>query len=236
MVRRSNLGHTLVRVFVFFVVGLIAIATPAAQQVDPPKTPKKTSAEKATATSNKKMKDGAKGDDSPNHAVPEASQSMVPPGYRVGADDELAISVWHEPELSQGVVVRPDGMITMPLLNDIHVAGLTTEELQALLTEKLKALVNDPQVTVIVKAVKSQKVFVVGAVMKQGAYPLGGDLTVLQVLAQAGGFGPFAKTRKIYILRNLNGKQVRIPLNYKKALAGKDADPILHSGDMIVVP
>ena len=234
--RRSTLGRPLLRVFALFVVWLVAIATLSAQQADPSKTPNKTSAENATATADQKAKDGKKSDGSPSHAVPEASQSVVPPGYRVGADDELAISVWHEPELSQVVVVRPDGMITMPLLNDIHVAGLTTEGLQTLLTEKLKALVNDPQVTVIVKAVKSQKIFVVGAVAKQGAYPLGGDLTVLQVIAQAGGVGPFAKTRGIYILRNRNGKQVKIPFNYKKALAGKDPDPILQSGDMIVVP
>jgi polysaccharide biosynthesis/export protein len=157
-------------------------------------------------------------------------------GYRIGPDDELGIAVWHEPELSQGVVVRPDGMITLPLLNDVHVAGLTTDELQALLTEKLKSVVNDPQVTVTVKAVKSQKVFMVGAVAKQGAYPLNGSLTVLQLIAEAGGLGPFAKSKGIYILRNENGKQVRIPFNYKKALSGQGNDPILQPGDMVVVP
>lgn len=157
-------------------------------------------------------------------------------GYRIGPDDELGIAVWHEPELSQGVVVRPDGMITLPLLNDVHVAGLTTDELQALLTEKLKTVVNDPQVTVTVKTVKSQKVFMVGAVAKQGAYPLNASLTVLQLIAEAGGLGPFAKSKAIYILRNENGKQVRIPFNYKKALSGQGTDPILKPGDMVVVP
>lgn len=166
----------------------------------------------------------------------ETLMTQAPVGYRIGADDELMISVWHEPELSQAVVVRPDGIITLPLLNDVRVAGMTTEELQAALTEKLKVLVNDPQVTVSVKSVKSQRVFLMGSVGKQGAYPMIGNLTVLQLIAQAGGLGPFAKTRAIYILRHDNGKEIRIPVNYKKALSGKGGDPVLQSGDMVVVP
>ncbi len=164
------------------------------------------------------------------------SPAQTIPGYRVGPEDELTISVWHEPELSQTVVVRSDGMITMPLLNDIKVVGLTPEELQVLLTEKLKTLVNDPQVTVTVKTVKSQRVFLMGAVGKQGVYPMSGGMTALQLIAQGGGLGPFAKTRSIYILRRVDGKDVRIPFNYKKALAGKGDDPALQSGDMVVVP
>jgi polysaccharide export outer membrane protein len=146
------------------------------------------------------------------------------------------ISVWHEAELSQLVVVRPDGMITLPLLNELKVGGLTTEEMQVLLTEKLKALVNDPQVTVIVKAVHSRKVFLVGNVAKQGVYALGGRKTVLELIAEAGGLGPFAKSGSIYILRKDNGKETRLPFNYKKALSGKGSNPELMPGDMIVVP
>jgi len=146
------------------------------------------------------------------------------------------ISVWHEPEFSQVVVVRPDGMITLPLLNDIKVVGLSTEELQALLTEKLKTLVNDPQVTIVVKSIKSLKVFLVGSVAKQGMFPLSSGLTVLELLAQGGGLGPFAKSGSIYILRNVDGRQVRIGFNYRKALQGKGDNPVLRSGDMVVVP
>ena len=160
----------------------------------------------------------------------------VPAGYRIGAEDELMISVWHEPEFSQGVVVRPDGMITLPLLNEIKVAGLTTEEMQVLLTERLKNLVNDPQVTVIVKGIKSRKVFMMGNVAKQGVYPLGGKKTVLEVIAEAGGLGPFAKSGSIYILRKENGKEFKIPFHYKKALSGKGANPELLPGDIVVVP
>jgi len=133
-------------------------------------------------------------------------------------------------------LVRPDGLISLPLLNDLKVLGLTTDELQALLTEKLKTVVNDPQVTVIVKAVHSRKVFVMGSVAKQGVYPLGGRKTVLELLAEAGGLGAFAKTRSIYILRKTGEKETRIPFNYKKALSGKGDNPELLPGDMVVVP
>jgi polysaccharide export outer membrane protein len=162
--------------------------------------------------------------------------TRLPTDYRIGPEDELTISVWHEPELSQGVVVRPDGLITLPLLNDLKVLGLTTDEMQALLTEKLKSVVNDPQVTVIVKAVHSRKVFVMGNVAKQGVYPLGGKKTVLELIAEAGGLGAFAKTRSIYIIRKTGGKETRIPFNYKKALSGKSDNPELLPGDMVVVP
>jgi polysaccharide export outer membrane protein len=164
------------------------------------------------------------------------SVAPVPAGYRVGADDELAISVWHEPELSQVVVVRPDGMITLPLLNDVSVVGLSTEEVQSLLVQKLRPLVNDPQVTVTVKAARSKKVFLVGNVTKQGSYPLTGKMTVLELVAEAGGLGPFAKTGSIYILRKEGGKEIRVHFNYKKALSGKAENPELLPGDMVVVP
>jgi polysaccharide export outer membrane protein len=144
--------------------------------------------------------------------------------------------VWHEPEFSQTVEVRPDGMITLPLLNDIKIAGLSTEELRVLLTDKLKTVVNDPQVTIIVKAIRSLNVFLVGAVGKQGMYSLTSGLTVLELITQGGGLGPFAKSGSIYILRTVNGKQVRIGFNYKKAVQGKGDDPVLQSGDKVVVP
>lgn len=171
-------------------------------------------------------------------AAPESATGAVQPptGYRVGADDELMISVWHEPEFTQAVMVRPDGMITLPLLNDIKVIGLTTDELKDLLTEKLKTILNEPQVTIIVKTIKSLRVFLVGSVAKQGMFPLTSGLTVLELMVEGGGPGPFAKTGSIYILRNVKGKQVRIAFNYKKALQGKGENPLLQSGDMVVVP
>ena len=165
-----------------------------------------------------------------------ASLGPNPEGYLIGIDDELQVSVWHEPELSQGVVVRPDGMITLPLLNDVKVAGLTTREMQALLTEGLKPFVNEPQVTIIVKTTKSRKVYLIGAVGKPGAYPLTDEMTAVQLVASAGGPGLFAKTGSMYVLRGLNGKQARLAVNYKRALSGKGGDVVLQPGDMLVVP
>jgi len=171
-----------------------------------------------------------------NSATDSANPLPTPNDYRIGPDDELAISVWHEPELSQAVVVRPDGMITLPLLNNIKVAGLTPEEMQILLTEKFKPVVNEPQVTVSVKAIKSRKVFLVGNAGKQGAYALNGRMTVLELLAEAGGLNPFAKSKSIYVLRKENGREVRLRFDYKKALSGKGVNLELVPGDMVVVP
>jgi polysaccharide export outer membrane protein len=174
-------------------------------------------------------------------AKPEAlPQSALSPEERltfiIGVEDELQISVWREPELSTIVVVRPDGMITLPLVNDVKAVGLKTEELQNILIDKLKNFVNEPQVTVIVRAIRSRKVYLVGEVGHQGTFPINGDMTALELLAAAGGVGPFAKADAIYILREQNGKKIRIPFHYKKAVAGKSENVTLQPGDVIVVP
>jgi polysaccharide export outer membrane protein len=165
---------------------------------------------------------------------PEADYDKVT--YRIGVEDSLQISVWHEPELSTVAQVRPDGRITMPLINEIQVVGLKTEELQVLLTEKLKPYVNEPQVTVTVREIRSRKVFLFGQVHKQGAFPLNSRKTVLELLGEAGGLGPFAKTEAIYIMRTKDGKQTRLKFSYKKALAGKGENFELEPGDTVVVP
>jgi polysaccharide export outer membrane protein len=213
-----------------FLLTMVAVGVPTAVQA---RLQAREPAAQAPAAPGGPAKPASGANGGSQAATPSVS---LPTDYRVGPEDELTISVWHEPELSQLVVVRPDGMITLPLLNELKVGGLTTEEMQALLTEKLKALVNDPQVTVIVKAVHSRKVFLVGNVAKQGVYALGGRKTVLELIAEAGGLGPFAKSGSIYVLRKDNGKETRLPFNYKKALSGKGSNPELMPGDMIVVP
>jgi polysaccharide export outer membrane protein len=192
-------------------------------------------------TAKPKDKPKGKADAKDPAGKPEAGGTETPAtsdAYRIGLDDTLTISVWKEPELTSVVVVRPDGMITLPLLNELKVVGLKPIELQQLLAEKLKPFVAEPQVTVIVQGIKSRKVFLVGQIAKQGQYPLEGGETVLQLLAAAGGLGPFAKADSIYILRNENGKQVRIPFKYKKALQGRSGsnDILLVPGDVVVVP
>jgi len=156
--------------------------------------------------------------------------------YIVGVADSLLISVWKEPDFSGPVVVRPDGIITVPVVGDVHVAGMTTTQVQELLTEKLKGVVTEPQVTVIVRDIKSRKVYLVGKVGRPGAISLGGHETVLQILADAGGPAQFAKLQKMYVLRTVGDHQKRIQFNYKKVLAGSEPDLELEIGDIIVVP
>lgn len=186
------------------------------------------------------------GDNSPNatKAVPKSDEPVKPQSYiedpsmyRIGVEDELQISVWREPEISMPVQVRPDGMITLPLINDVNVVGLTTKELQNTLTEKLGPFVNEPQVTVIVRNIKSRKVFLVGQVTHPGPYPLNGKKTILQLISEAG-LGQFARSGSIYVVRTVNGQQTRLKFNYKKAIQGKGdgGDFDLIPGDMVVVP
>jgi len=160
------------------------------------------------------------------------------PNYMIGAQDVLDISVWKEPEVSRTVPVRPDGKISLPLLNDVQAAGLTPSQLAAQLTESLKKFVANPQVTVIVTTINSQRVYIMGEVIRAGAYPLLPGMTVLQALSSGGGFTQFANTKKIYLLRQENGKQAKYPFNYKEVIGGKNAEQniLLKAGDTIVVP
>jgi len=163
-------------------------------------------------------------------------RATVDDAYRVGVEDELSISVWREPDLSTDVIVRPDGMITLPLINDVPVTGLTTKALQGLLTDKLKQFLVTPQVTVSVRAMKSRKVYLIGQVVRPGVSVLAcPNKTVLELLVEAGGLAPFAKVNRIYVLRNSNGAEKRIAFNYKTALKGAD-NLQLEPGDVVVVP
>src|SRR5262245_19094577 len=156
--------------------------------------------------------------------------------YRIGPQDILRIDVWKENEISRSVPVRPDGKISLPLLNDVQAAGLTAMELRTVITEGLQKFINSPQVTVTVTEINSRRVYVTGEVNKLGAYPLLPNMTALQALTSAGGFTQFSNTKKIYVLRNESGKQVKHPFNYKAVLDGKQDDIPLQPGDTIVVP
>jgi polysaccharide biosynthesis/export protein len=166
-----------------------------------------------------------------NDKVDKASDSYV-----VGIADGLFISVWKEPDLSGAVVVRPDGIITVPVIGDVHVAGLTTPQVQDLLSQKLKDVVAEPQVSVIVRDIRSRRAYLVGKVGRPGQISLTTPETVLQLLAEAGGPAPLAKPQKMYVLRTVDGKQTRIDFNYKKALKGSQPDLQVEVGDIIVVP
>src|SRR5438552_9340448 len=171
-------------------------------------------------------------------SVPEASRttSAAGPTYVIGPEDTLFVSVWKEPDLAATLPVRADGMISLPLLNDVQAAGLTPMQLAASITEKLKKFVSDPRVTVVVTQMNSQRIYVTGEVAHSGAMNLTPDMTVLQALASAG-FTQFANTKGIYVLRNERGNETKLPVNYKKLIKGEGGQNIaLRPGDTIVVP
>jgi polysaccharide export outer membrane protein len=211
-------------------LALIALArtplTNAAQQ-------DKRNGGKGTAVAS--MRDGA--------AFPADSKTApiaapTDPAYLIGPEDVLDISVWKEPEVSRVVPVRPDGRISLPLINDVQAAGLSPQQLAGSVAEKLKKYLNGPQVTVIVTAINSQRVFVVGEVLRAGAFPMFPGMTVLQALSSAGGFTTFAEVKKIHVVRLRNAKQIEIPFNYREVLKGDSGEQNikLEAGDTIVVP
>jgi polysaccharide export outer membrane protein len=163
--------------------------------------------------------------------------AMTEPDYVIGADDVLHISVWKETDLTNTLPVRPDGKISMPLLNDVQAAGLTPMQLANSLTEKLKKFIADPRVTVVVTQMNSQRIYVLGEVTHTGAMTLTPNMTVLQAIASAG-FTQFANTKGIYVLRTEGGKQQKFPFNYKQVVKGEamDENIELKPGDTIVVP
>jgi polysaccharide biosynthesis/export protein len=170
-----------------------------------------------------------------------AASSLTSPAdtaYKIGPQDMLQIDVWKEPEITRLVPVRPDGKITLPLLNDVQAAGLTPMELAAVISDGLKKYINNPQVTVSVSTINSRRVYVTGEVTKPGAFPLLPNMTVLQALTSAGGFTQFAKIKSVYVLRVEGGKQTKIPFNYKAVIEGKkpEENVELQSGDTVVVP
>jgi polysaccharide export outer membrane protein len=170
-------------------------------------------------------------------ATAQAPEVAADSDYVIGADDTLRISVWKEPDLSEILPVRPDGKISMPLLNDIPAAGLSPLQLKDSITEKLKKFIADPRVTVVVTAMASRRIFVTGEVVHTGPMTLLPHMTMLQALSQAG-FTQFANVKAIYLLRTENGKQEKLPFNYKDVVKGRNTEQniLLKPGDTVVVP
>src|SRR6266436_2729332 len=170
-----------------------------------------------------------------------ASQSQAAENdaeFKIGPQDVLRIDVWKEPDISRAVPVRPDGKISLPLLNDVQAAGLTAMQLAGSLRESLSKYLTSPQVTVTVTEINSRRVYITGEVTHPGALPLLPNMTILQAPSSAGGFTQFAKVKNIYVLRTENGKQVKYPFNYKEVVKGNLAEQniLLQPGDVIVVP
>jgi polysaccharide export outer membrane protein len=182
--------------------------------------------------------DAAKAKVAPTAGQAAAQAVANDPEYKIGPQDVLRIDVWKEAEISRVAPVRPDGRISLPLLNDVQAAGLTPIQLATVITDGLKKFITNPQVTVGVTEINSRRVYVTGEVTHQGAFPLLPNMTVLQALSSAGGFSQFAKLKSIYVLRTEDGKQVKHPFNYKDVVSGKkpESNILLLPGDVIVVP
>jgi polysaccharide export outer membrane protein len=173
----------------------------------------------------------------PNGAVASAEGEF--PAYRIGPGDVLQIDVWKEPDASNpSVTVRPDGRVSLAMVGEIAVAGLTPVELEARLADKFGTLIRNPRVTVAVRDANSQKIYVLGEVRREGSIRMAGPMTVLQALAEAGGVNDYAKRKQIYILRVMNGRQARLPFDYEAVLRGQKAEQNLRlqPGDTVVVP
>ncbi len=212
------------------VIALVSTAMANAAQQDKKNDGKETKETTVTAA----RIDSATPADHKTASIPATTDAA----YVIGPEDVLDINVWKEPDVSRVVPVRPDGRISLPLINDVQAAGLSPQQLAGSVSEKLKKYLNGPQVTVIVTAINSQRVFVVGEVLRAGAFPMLPGMTVLQALSSAGGFTTFADVKKIHVVRLRNGKQIEIPFNYRDVLKGDNAEQNikLEAGDTIVIP
>jgi polysaccharide biosynthesis/export protein len=165
-----------------------------------------------------------------------SSKEQVSPDYRIGNGDVLQISVWGEAELTKTVTVRPDGKISLPLINEVHVTGLTSLDARELLNQRFAQFIRNPQASVSVAEIHSNLVYVTGRIRRPGAYPLAGSLNVVQLIARAGGLADHAKPKLVYVLRQPGGS--RLNVNYKDVIEGRrgSRDVELQAGDTVVVP
>lgn len=173
--------------------------------------------------------------------APAAGANLAKPAassrYTLGTADVIHVNVWKSPDLSQTVTIGPDGFVSLPLLGEVRAAGLTAEELAKDLSTRLTSYVVHAQVTVSVVDIRSRQVFITGQVGKPGAYPLIAPITVVQLIAQAGGLNTFANRKGIFILRNSTGNMQRLKFNYNNAIHGDVRQNItLQPGDTVIVP
>lgn len=174
----------------------------------------------------------------PPAAAATAARSVVPPDYLIGPDDVLSIMFWRDKDLTTEVTVRPDGKVSIPLLNDVQAAGLTPEQLRDSVIDVARKYVEEPNATVIVKEIKSRKVFITGQVEKPGPYPLTTSATILQLIAMAGGLKDFVDGKNIVVMRSHGGRQELFRFNYQDVLKRRNLDQNieLKPGDTVVVP
>lgn len=175
----------------------------------------------------------------PTDPAQPVSKRAEDDSFVIGPDDVLAVNVWKEPDISRSVPVRSDGRITLPLVGELQAAGHTPSQLQKEIVIKLQSYISEPEVTVMVQEVRSQRFNILGQVVKPGSYLISNSAKVLDAIALAGGFRDFAKKKSIYVLRpNANGEQSRLPFNYAEVVKGKNPEQNLElkPHDTVIVP
>lgn len=167
-----------------------------------------------------------------------AAAVVLPPGYVIGPADVLSIVFWRDKDMTADVTVRPDGKITLPLLNEVAAGGYTPEQLRTRIAEAASAFVEEPNLTIVVKEVRSRNVFITGNVAKPATYPLTGEMTVLQLIAVSGGLLEYADAKNIVVIRSENGRPQYLKFNYKDVVRQKSVaqNVVLKPGDTVVVP
>jgi polysaccharide biosynthesis/export protein len=208
------------------------------QQTQPPATPTPTAPSSPGA--------GAQTPPTVEAQAPPGAQEQTvpttgiqpPPGYVIGARDVLSVIFWREKEMSADVSVRPDGMISLPLINEVRAEGLTPDQLRDQVTQRAARYVADPTVSIVVREIHSRQVYITGEIGRPGAYSLMMPTTVMQLISMAGGVREFAKIKDIVILRTEGGKQTAIEFNYKDVRNGKKLSQniLLQPGDTVIVP
>jgi polysaccharide export outer membrane protein len=170
--------------------------------------------------------------------APAAQTAVVPADYLIGPEDVLGIVFWREPDISGDVTVRPDGRVSLPMIGEMVAAGLRPQELQQRILTASGKFINDPNVSVVVRAINSLKVYVTGRVTTPGQHPLKGPMTAMQAIALAGGLNEYADAKNITILRTSNGKTESFKFNYRDVSRGRrlEQNIMLRPGDTVVVP
>ncbi len=254
MTEQIRLTSTLSKAIVILVAGFACRAAPMQDAGPAKESPAKVSGEAMPAAANGASQPARTASptppppppEKPGAGIPGASVDKaagvdrgVPDDYQIGAGDVLHIGVFHEPDATvQSVVVRTDGKISMPLIKEVAVLGLTPSQLEKQITEQLSKFIPAPDVTVIVMAINSKKIYVIGAVRREGPLQYTYPMNVLQALTEAGGLTDFARRKKIYVLRNKNGREIKLPFDYDAVLKGEHMElniPLIAS-DTIVVP
>jgi polysaccharide export outer membrane protein len=220
-----------------------------AKEKPSPQSPKTEPEAQDSSLTTAVTRPGASASESTRATVPGFDQERLPsanapsPGssddYQIGAGDVLQVSVWKSPEISvPSVIVRPDGMITIPLIKDVHVGHLTPTQAERLITEGLAKYIIDPNVTVVVGTSNSKKVYIVGSVRAEGPVAYTYRMTVMQAISEAGGLTEYAKRKKIYVLRNEIGRDYRLDFNYDEVVRGFRIEQNIEllPGDTVVIP